>query len=119
MILTTEVREALERYRNAEYSDDQLMQLDRARMCDAFRTLFPPGYHDTITPERLELFGFCMKNEIATIPRQDDWIGDLDLYYHIRTGEWRLPSRKFIPKELRPRNMGEVLELVQRCKEGM
>jgi len=89
-------------------------------LADAMLRLFPPGYFDQITPERLvELGGVLsqMSEVVCFESCAEFWFSGCDIrqlhvYDKHRTTWIRIPSH------LHPRNMGEVLELVARCKEG-
>ena len=114
MQLSDEVKAALERYRQGDIAIE-----DMGAICDEMLVKFPPNYHDEITPERLVEAGFQIRDgfHCAEMPVTD--VSKAWLSHNLATGSWRLPSRRFAPPELIPRNMGEVLELVARCKEGM
>jgi hypothetical protein len=110
MILTTEVREALERYRKNDADENA-----KEELADEMLRLFPPNYHDEITPERLVESGFS-----------GHWYEgkgfSIDYYPRQQTAWCVYVDRKCAysaSAEFGPRNMGDVLELVQRCKEGM
>ena len=128
MKLTTEVREALERWHRHDYLEvqgddvlaDMAQKADAMLLANGLAKMFPPGYHDPITPERLvELGGVLaqMSEVVCFESCAEFWFSGCDIrqlhvYDNCRTAWIRIPSH------LQPRNMGEVLELVERCKGG-
>lgn len=114
MQLTTEVREALSRVdaggRCASVKDVGLLANEMIR-------LFPSHYFDEITPEGLVQAGFYHHEETNRLVHP---VKGGMVWYEYRTS-WMEPHFRvggaYLVKETMPRNMGEVLELVQRCQE--
>jgi len=110
MQLTTEVREVLERYRT-----DTHCRSDTDDLADAMLRLFPTNHHDPITPERLIAAEFEKQSYLFKYRDCESSQVVIEIAVH--------PSAclfygVLLPAKLLPRNMGEVLELIQRSKEG-
>lgn len=125
--------EALERYRSREfhYAD---VECDRQALALAMLRLYPPGWNDPATPERLVELGF---NKYKWIDTWGKWrqqvanCADVTTYslktgnmlweIRVRLGDdrwWLVPSdgiEREIPAAISPRNMQEARQLLERC----
>ena len=80
--------------------------------------LYPPGWSDPVTPERLvELGGAESPTGISFELYGDVMYGGVPVRFEFRQSglEVRVPSRKWLPTEAKPRNMQEARQLLERC----
>lgn len=113
--------EALERYRSREfhYAD---VECDRQALALAMLRLYPPGWNEPVTPERLEELKFIVVYKDRSVYR---WTNDrytVDCYlYGEERGSWTITLREYpyTRSELRgpmmPSNMLEARQLLERC----
>lgn len=117
MQLTTEVREALAIHRHTrEVTDDsnRLRSYEAVSLADEMLRLFPPSYFDEITPERLIAAGFEKQSYLCKYRCRES----SQVVIEIALNPLACWFYGFLlPNRLLPRNMGKVLELVERCKE--
>ena len=119
-MLTKEEQSALNVIRNPEVGESippefpALWKAERV-LTNAILRLYPPGWNEPVTPERLVELGF----ETHVI---DDF--DPKFYYELslscrpRISEWIVYTPGWsteLPDCLVPRNMGEVRQLLERC----
>jgi hypothetical protein len=114
-MLSKEEQSALDRYRIGNYSGLDTLVPDASTLAGAVERLYPPGWNEPVTPERLVELGF----ETHVI---DDF--DPKFYYELslscrpRISEWIVYTPGWsteLPDCLVPRNMGEVRQLLERC----
>lgn len=75
--------------------------------------LFPPGYADSITPERLVACGGRQCQIWVDWTQEQD--GEVIVNTNMRTGSWFVRCVR-VPQDLAPRNMGEVWQLLDRLR---
>ncbi len=120
--LKPEVAKALELYRNRrrEYpsgiaSDVWLQTAETVALADAMLDLYPPGYADEITPQRLIACGgrgACDHQDETIFGSQN---GSYVVYDYSVSGVaiW-FANGRHLPECFAPRNMGGVLELLDK-----
>ena len=116
-MLTEAEAKAVDRWRSQEYSSLETEQLDLYLLADAVDRLYPPGWNDPVTPERLVGLGgeLAQMSEVITFEScAEFWFSACDVrqchvYDKYRTTWVRIPCYMI------PRNMKEARELLERC----
>lgn len=118
MKLTPEVVAALKRLRMRRNNSNSIFVTDRDEMilADFMLAACPPGHADEITVERLVACGgdHSPKAEVITFGDRDAVYCLSDVAYYTATGSWSVCGDR-IPQRLRPKDMGDVLELLAKC----
>ena len=117
-MLTEEEAKAVDRWRSQEYNSLETEQLDLYLLADAVDRLYPPGWNDPVTPERLvELGGVVKWNDSGLVAVSFASGASMTIYKHevdsVDVGD--MEECQYIPDCCFPRNMKEARELLERC----
>lgn len=117
-MLSEQEVEVLGRYRTSDYSkfkgnlDLAQIMRDQEHLCRAMLRLYPPGWNEPVTPERLVELGFA-------IDRCGRYVSPNEVLWwtpgsYGSSSYWRVGGA-FVVSELEPRNMLEARQLLERC----